>query len=167
MVTDMNEHLVRAFSVGDRDLVSEFFDQMDGESRGFFNRGDGNRMFAMSFFDKNGEEPEAVRFLSSVKDGSAGEIMTGYVFAWDMDLYIPTLGIAVREEYKGKGLGRLLIKYLTDYLQKNGYGGVMLTTAVANIRAQGLYTRMGFKYLGLHTSGEMLYLLTFKKPSEE
>lgn len=166
MQNDINGHTIRAFSAGDKELVNEFFDQMGGESRAFFNRGDGNRNFAMAFFDKNGEDPGAIRFLSSAKDGFGKETMTGYVFAWDMDLCVPTLGIAVSEQYKGKGLGRRLIGHLTDHLKKNGYGGVMLTTAIANIRGQSLYTYMGFKYLGTHTSGEMLYLLTFKKFAE-
>ena len=163
MLIETDKHIIRKFSVGDRNLVVEFFDQMGGESRGFFNRSDGNRNNALSYFDKNGNEPNAVRFLSSVKDDNGKEIMTGYVFAWDMDIYVPTLGIAVREEYKGLGLGRLLIKHLTDYLKDSNYGGVMLTTSFANVRGQSLYTRMGFRHIGTHTSGEMLYILNFSK----
>ena len=163
MLKDINEHKICSFSTSDKELVAEFFDQMGGESRSFFNRGDGNRNFAMSFFDKNGEDPETVRFLSHITDETGKKIMTGYVFAWDMATGVPTLGIAVREEYKGKGLGRVLIKHLTDYLEKNGYGGVMLTTSMANIRGQSLYSRMGFRHIGMHTSGEMLYILTFDR----
>ena len=163
MLTDVNKHTIRKFEIQDKNLVVEFFDQMGGESRSFFNRNDGNRNDALSYFDKNGHEPYKVRFLSSVINDDGKEIMTGYVFAWDMYTSIPILGIAVREEYKGKGLGRLLIKYLTDYLKSNNYGGVMLTTSFANVRGQSLYTRMGFEHIGTHVSGEMLYILRFKK----
>jgi len=163
MPVDINEHKMRRFELGDRELVVEFFEQMGGESRAFFNRGDGNKQNALEFFRKEGDEPNAIRFLSSVTDENGKEIMTGYVFAWDMNSKIPTLGIAVREEYKGKGLGRLLIKHLRDYLEPNGYGGVMLTTSFANIRGQSLYTRMGFEHIGTHTCGELLYILKFKK----
>jgi len=156
-------HNIRRFEIGDKELVNEFFDQMGGESRSFFNRGDGNRHNALSFFDKNGDEPNAVRFLSSVAGENGKEIMTGYVFAWDMDSGVPTLGIAVREEYKGQGLGRLLIRHLADYLESGNYGGVMLTTSFANVRGQSLYTRMGFAHIGTHTSGEMLYILKFRR----
>lgn len=161
-MTDIKEHTIRDFALGDRELVTEFFGQMGGESRAFFNRGDGNKHYALEFFKKNGDEPGVVRFLSSVNDGG-GEIMTGYVFAWDMNSKIPTLGIAVRDEYKGKGLGRLLLKHLITYLEQNDYGGVMLTTSFANIRGQSLYTHMGFEHIGTHTSGELLYILKFKK----
>ena len=157
------EHGIRNFKIGDRELVLEFFNQMGGETRAFFNRGDGNQNDALSYFDKNGVEPDRVRFLSSVTDDDGKEIMTGYIFAWDMQTHVPILGIAVREEYKGQGLGRVLIKYLADYLQAQNYGGVMLTTSFANIRGQALYTRMGFEHIGTHTSGEMLYILRFKK----
>jgi len=163
MLTEISKHAIREFSIGDRDLVVEFFRQMGGESRSFFNRGDGNKNNALSYFDKNGEEPNAIRFLSSVKDENGKEIMTGYVFAWDMETGVPTLGIAVREEYKGRGLGRLLIKHLTDYLKEKNYGGVLLTTSFANVRGQSLYTRMGFVHIGTHVSGEMLYILKFRK----
>ena len=163
MAVEINKHIMRNFSIGDRELVNEFFDQMGGESRAFFNRGDGNRNNALEFFNKNGDEPNAVRFLSSVKNENGREIMTGYVFAWDMKSGVPTLGIAVREEYKGQGLGRLLIKHLADYLKENNYGGVMLTTSYANIRGQSLYTRMGFVHIGTHVSGELLYILKFDK----
>ena len=162
MLTDIAEHAIRNFKLGDRELVVEFFENMGGESRAFFNRGDGNKRGALEFFNRNGDEPGTIRFLSSVDCGGK-EVMTGYVFAWDMGSKIPTLGIAVRDEYKGKGLGRRLMKHLIDYLEQNGYGGVMLTTAFANIRGQGLYTRMGFEHIGTHACGELLYLLKFKK----
>jgi ribosomal protein S18 acetylase RimI-like enzyme len=163
MLIDIHEHTIRNFALGDKELVNDFFDQMDGESRGFFNRADGNRNNALEFFSKNGEEPNAVRFLSFIKNKDTKEIMTGYVFAWDIETGVPTLGIAVHEDYKGKGLGRRLMNHLIDYLKNNDYGGVMLTTAFANIRGQSLYTRMGFQHIGTHTSGEMLYILKFKR----
>jgi len=163
MLTEVSKHIIRNFSVEDKTLVVEFFDQMGGESRSFFNRADGNRNNALSFFDKDGNESNAIRFLSSVVDENGKEIMTGYVFAWDMATGVPTLGIAVREEYKGKGLGRLLIGHLVNYLKDNNYGGVMLTTSFANVRGQSLYTRMGFEHIGTHVSGEMLFILRFKK----
>jgi len=163
MLIETDKHIIRKFLIDDRNLVVEFFDQMGGESRSFFNRADGNRNNALLFFDKNGDEPNAIRFLSSVTDENGKEIMTGYVFAWDMDTGVPTLGIAVRDEYKGKGLGRLLIQHLLNYLKENNYGGVMLTTSFANVRGQSLYTRMGFEHIGTHVSGEMLFILKFKK----
>ena len=162
MSTEAKKHAIRKFSVGDRDLVSEFFGQMGGESRGFFNRGDGNKNDAMSFFDKPGDDKKAVRFLSSIRNEEGKEIMTGYVFAWDMDLRVPMLGIAVRDECKGQRLGRALIQHLSTYLEERGYGGVMLTVSAANMRGQGLYSRMGFQHFGIHTSGEMLQILRFR-----
>jgi len=166
MQTNINEHKICEFSIGDKDLVVEFFDQMGGETRGFFDRGGGNRRNALEFFNKNGDEPNVKRFMSYVSDKAGKKIMTGYVFAWDIQTGVPTLGIAVRDEYKGMGLGKILIGHLTDYLKSINCGGVMLTTSFANIRGQGLYTNMGFEHIGTHTSGELLYILKFTNNTE-
>jgi len=42
-----------------------------------------------------------------------------------------------------------------------GKGGILLTTHIANLRGQGLYEGCGYEYLGVHTSGERLYLKRF------
>ena len=84
--------------------------------------------------------------------------MVGYVFLWDLDTLIPWLGICVREDWKGNHLGRKLLEHLDSYLQPKGYGGVMLTSVPANIRAHSLYERMGFVYYGNHPSSEFLYI---------
>jgi len=39
--------------------------------------------------------------------------------------------------------------------------GLLLTTHLANIRAQALYARMGFERIGTSNSGEALYLRRF------
>ena len=163
MLIDVNKHTIREFTMKDKEIVTEFFDQMGGESRSFFNRANGSRASALSYFEKNGEEPEIKRFLSSIIDENGKEIMTGYILAWDMNIKVPMLGIVVREEYKGHGLGGLLITHLKNYLESNGYGGVMLTVSFANMRGQALYARMGFRHIGTHPMGELLFLLPFNK----
>lgn len=145
---------IRPFDVGDEALVSAFFDQMGGETRAFFNRGDGNRRTAMRFFE--GGQDNTVRFLAE-----SGGRMAGYVFLWDMDKCVPWLGMAVAEDWKGRHLGRRLLEYAHAYAKAYGKGGVLLTTGFANIRGQGLYERMSYEHIGTHTSGELLYLVRF------
>lgn len=146
--------IIRDFTPSDRVLVEEFFDQMDGETRAFFNRGDCNRTSAMSFFCGTAKN---TKFCLAEYESK----MAGYVFMWDTDTMLPWLGIAVREELKGQHLGRRLISHMVDFAKKNGKGGIMLTTGISNFRAQGLYEHMGFARMGMHTSGEVLYLLRF------
>jgi len=155
-MTDLPENInIREFAPGDRAMVEEFFAQMGGESKAFFNRGDWNHQNAIKFFDGSADA-DTVYFLAEL-DG----LMLGYVFLWDLNRGVPWLGIAVREEYKGRHLGRLLIEHASKYAQAAGKGGILLTTHVVNLRGQGLYERMGFERLGTHTSGEVLYLKRF------
>lgn len=152
---EIHDIAIRPFASADRQLVTDFFDQMGGETRAFFNRDDGNRHTAMQFFDGAGAQ-DTVRFLAEAQGR-----MAGYVFLWDMNKGVPWLGIAVAEDWKGRHLGRRLIEHAHAYARAAGKGGVLLTTGVANLRGQGLYERMGYERLGTHTSGEYLYLVRF------
>lgn len=151
----IDQIIIRPFRADDRDLVVAFFDQMSGETRGFFDRGHGNRTVALKFFD--GDSSSTDRFMA-VADGR----MVGYVFLFDMDTSVPWLGIAVAEDLKGKHLGRRLIDHAHNHARQSGKGGVMLTTSFGNVRGQSLYERMGYERLGIHTSSEILYIYRFK-----
>lgn len=153
-MNELEPIMIRPFADGDRQLVSDFFDQMGGETRAFFNRGDGNRETAMRFFD--GDTGNTHYFLAE-----GGGRMVGYVFLWDMHKGVPWLGIAVSEDWKGRRLGRKLLEYAHQYAVSHKKGGVLLTTAMANMRGQGLYERMGYERIGTHASGEYLYLIRF------
>ena len=149
------EPTIRLFTPQDRSLVEAFFNQMGGESRAFFNRGDCNRKWALKYFEEP-ENPTMRRWMAEL-DGQ----MVGYVFLWDLDTSIPWLGIAVADTLKGKGFGSRLLETAKAYAIDQGKGGVLLTTHLANLRGQGLYERNGYKRMGIHDSGEILYLLRF------
>ena len=145
---------IRAFTHDDKRLVEDFFNQMSGETRAFFDRNEGNRGTALRFFDKSVKHTD---YFLAEYEGK----MVGYVFLWDMDSSVPWLGIAVHDDFKGKKLGRKLMAFAVQYATEKRKGGILLTTHVANIRALALYERCGFLYLGTHSSGERLYLLRF------
>lgn len=149
-----NGVVIRPFAQDDKAMVNAFFDQMGGETRAFFNGNDINRTFANHFFAEGRANTE---YFAAVKDG----VMVGYTFLWDTDKAVPWLGIAVHDQFKGQHLGRDLLQYLFDRVQAMGGNGLLLTTHLANIRAQALYSRMGFKRIGTSNSGEALYLRRF------
>ena len=154
---DIKTLTIRPFELGDSAMVTEFFDQMGGETRALFNRGDGNRRSAMGYFD--GLDGDGiVRFAAVDPEGK----MAGYVFLWDVGKLVPWLGIAVREEWKGRRLGGALLEHAAGWARARGCGGILLTTAQGNLRGQALYERCGFERLGIHSSGEVLYLLRFE-----
>lgn len=159
---DLDAVDIRVLTGDDLPMVLEFFDQMAGDTRAMFNRGDINRIRAIDHLSRKGDDGQR-HFAAVIRDGSGVEKMVGYVFLWDADRKIPWVGIAVREEWKGKRLGRRLMGYLDDWARPRGYGGLMLTSVPANIRAHSLYVRMGFEYLGVYSDGEFLFVKRYER----
>ena len=142
---------------GDVALIDAFFDQMGGETRAVFNRGDYNRNGLLKFCRKG----DATRKYWLLVDGNE---MLGYVFFLDWNMKIPTLGVAVRDDLRGKRLGRALCEAAMEEARACGKGGILLTTHTANVRAQTLYEALGFRCLGIaRNCTELLYLLNFKE----
>ncbi len=146
---------IREINFDDREICTEFFKNMGGETRAFFNRNNGNFNSLMRFFD--GKDKNSVRWIA-VENNS----VKGYFFVWDTDTKIPWMGIALSEDMKGKHFGEVLINHIKSWCEQNDKGGVLLTTHVANTRAQALYERCGFEKMGMHQNGEVLYLLRFR-----
>ena len=147
---------LRPIVEGDEGKISEFFDCMGPESRALFNRRDYNRRGVLKFCAKG----DATRryFMALGEDGR----MAGYVFFLAFDTSIPELGLALRDDLQGQGLGRYLVEYAIEYAKAEGKGGLLLTTHVANLRAQCLYESSGFACRGLCKNGtELFYLLRF------
>jgi len=151
---DLNAVQIRNFQMEDRKLVEEFFNQMGGETRAFFNRESGNENNALGFFE--GKDKDVIRFMALDKGR-----MVGYLFLWELDNKVPWLGIAVADDYKGLHLGRKLMNIAKEYALSQAKGGILLTTHLANYRGQALYERSGFERMGIHTSGEILYMFRF------
>ena len=147
---------IRPIVPGDEDLINAFFACMGGDSRALFNRHNGNQNAALDFCRK--QDTRYRQYWMAVLDGQ----MAGMVFLWDLHTSIPCLGIAVREDLRGKHLGRQLIAYAQEYVHSHGMGGIQLTTHPANLRGQSLYETMGFRRIGTFgTTGEWFYLFRF------
>lgn len=157
---DISAVTLRELVPDDMERMMDFFDQMAGDTRAMFNRGDVNRTRVVEYLQ--GKRPNEKHFCATI-DVNGEETIVGYTFLWDVDKTIPWLGIAVHERWKGFRLGRVLLGYLDEYAKKNNYGGLMLTTVPANIRAQSLYTNMGYEHLGTHCCGEYQYIKRYSK----
>ena len=148
---------IRELTEDDVSLIENFFDCMGKESCAVFNRRDYNRRGAL----RACKTPDATRrYWIAEWEG----VMVGYVFFLDWNTTIPALGIAVRDECQGRGLGRRLMEFAKDAVKDAGKGGIQLTTHVANLRAQVLYESVGFTCMGSCKNGtELSYLLRFIK----
>ena len=152
----VDDILIRPMVADDVDLVNEFFSVMGPEASAFFNRFGGNQQNTIQAIRN---PSDTCAYFMAELDGK----MAGYVFLWDLDTSIPWLGIAVREDLKGKHLGRRLIAHAQSYVRDQGKGGIQLTTHLANIRGQVLYETMGFQRMGIHgASGEFYYIFRYK-----
>ena len=148
---------LRPIASGDEPMIHDFFDCMGPESRALFNRRDFNRRGVLKFCAKG--DPTRRYFAAVTEDGR----MAGYVFFLENNTSIPELGLAVRDDLQGRGLGRYLVEYAVALAKESGKGGLLLTTHTANLRAQTLYESLGFRCLGIaRNCTELLYLLNFK-----
>lgn len=159
---DLDKVSIRQLKNDDLSMVLEFFDQMAGDTRAMFNRGDVNRIRVIEHLGRQHDDNQ-IHFAAVVKNDDGTEKMVGYVFLWDTHTLVPWLGICIREDWKGNHLGRILLEFLDKYAKEQSYGGLMLTTVPANVRAHSLYTRMGFEYFGVYPDSEFLYIKRFKK----
>ncbi|MBR5445142.1 MAG: GNAT family N-acetyltransferase [Clostridia bacterium] len=148
---------IRPIVPGDEEQINTFFETMVGESRALFNRHSGNQNAVLDFCRT--QNTDRRQYWMALLDGQ----MAGLVFLWDLHTSIPWLGIAVREDLRGKHLGRTLISFAQEYVRSHGKGGIQLTTHPANLRGQSLYETMGFTRLGTYgASGEWYYLFRFQ-----
>lgn len=143
--------LIREMTLSDEKMMQDFFDEMSEESAAFFNVNRGNEKRTMEFF-QNGKKDHKFKVIEN--DGK----IIALCFWWDLNKSIPWFGIAVSDKYQGRGIGRMLINAVFDELQENGYGGLILRTAVNNVHARHLYEKCGFENMGTHPSGEVIYL---------
>lgn len=158
----MNENspLIRPLQAEDKERMQAFFDDMGEESAAFFNINRGNEKRTMAFFE-NGKPDHRFWVLEAEENGQP--VIAGLVFLWDLDASVVWLGIAVRDSFQGRHLGQALLSFVFEHCRQNGYGGVLLTTAVTNFRAQRLYERCGFVRIGKAENGEYLYIRRFER----
>jgi ribosomal-protein-alanine N-acetyltransferase len=84
----------------------------------------------------------------AVRGEGAGERLVGYVVFWVIEGEVQINNIAVRPEYRGKGLGEALLRRTLDLARSLGGQYVVLEVRVSNQAAVGLYRKLGFAEIG-------------------
>ncbi|MCR5040953.1 MAG: GNAT family N-acetyltransferase [Clostridia bacterium] len=139
---------------GDEAEARAFYADMGERSSGFFNVDKGNEKRTLEFFE--GKRPDHV-FYGMFEDGS----LLALAFIWDVGRSVVWFGVAVRDGFQGRGLGKQITNGVLDECRADGHGGVLLRTHRDNIPAQKLYEACGFEHIGTHPSGELLYIYRF------
>ena len=83
-------------------------------------------------------EDESHAFLGYLWVGEGSNMMTGLKHGYIYDLFI-------REEIRGKGIGRILLEKAESYCRERGYSRILLMVSVGNQAAISLYDNIGFK----------------------
>ena len=96
-----------------------------------------------SFHHEMNENP-AARYLVAVDE--AGEI-AGYAGAWMIFEEGHVTNIAVKETYRGQGIGMALAKAIIQYAANLGVKYMTLEVRKSNLIAQGMYQKLGFEKL--------------------
>ena len=139
----------------DREKVQAFFDGMGEESAAYFNVNHGNEKRVMAYFADGRQDH---RFWTAEAEG----VIVGLAFIWDLFSCVPWFGVAVRDGWQGRHIGTGIVNAVCAECKSEGRGGILLRTAQSNLKARALYEKGGFEPIGLHPSGEQLYLKRFE-----
>ena len=156
---DKNRFFIRELVRNDLQCVSCFFDNLDGEGKAFFNQNERNRLRVFKHLTQHEKDFE-IHF--GVFDKEEFTKMVAYFALLEVNTTLPWVGLAVDEKYRGQHLGEMILDFAECYVRKLGCGGLILTTAAANIRGQNLYSRRGFVNYGFHVSREYFFLKRFE-----
>lgn len=90
---------------------------------------------------------DSVIFIAEMEDGKvAGFLQLFPSFSiYNLGRYFVLNDLFVAEAYRGKGIGKRLIKAAQEYCKTKNGRGLLLETGKENFAAQALYTAIGFK----------------------
>ncbi|RLI84655.1 ribosomal-protein-alanine N-acetyltransferase [Archaeoglobales archaeon] len=92
-----------------------------------------------------------------------GGKVVGYISVMDMNDSSKIISFAVKKEFRGHGVGSILMDEAIQRCIERGKKSIMLEVRVSNKRAQELYKKKGFKVIdvipGYYRDGEDAYLM--------
>ncbi len=93
-----------------------------------------------------------------------GNKIAGYIVTMDVDVVTgKIIAFAVRKQFRGMGIGKMLLKNAIERLEARGKKKITLEVRVSNETAQNLYKKFGFEIVdiipGYYSDGEDAYLM--------
>ena len=132
---------IRPLSGEDREALIEFFENIGFETRKFFHPFPFTKEKAMEIIESLGQS-ERFYVVGVDEDGR----ILGIVY---LDPFTPgsvaRLGIGVRADIIGRGLGSHLMKFIIDAARTNRVKRIELNVYADNCRAIALYCKFGFE----------------------
>lgn len=139
----------RVVGPGDAQALAELFSDIDET---FFRPHPFTKRRARDIANHAGKDAYAILF-----DGQR-PVAYGMLRGWEEGYETPSLGIAVRNDSQGRGLGRLMMHYLHAEAGRRGAKQVRLRVHRDNFRARRLYETLGYEYAG-EDRGELVMLI--------
>jgi ribosomal-protein-alanine N-acetyltransferase len=79
----------------------------------------------------------------------AGDKLIGYIIYWKLDEEVQISNFALHPDYRGRGIGKKVLKNVLEELHKAGVLYVFLEVRPSNFPARLLYEKMGFEIFGV------------------
>jgi ribosomal-protein-alanine N-acetyltransferase len=146
---------VRPVRAGDERMLQVLFAGLDTT---WFRPHDLGLEGARAITAHDGKDVYLVGFLGSAP------VAYGMLRGWDEGYRIPALGIAVRDGYRDRGIGRRMMRELHRVVRQRGGDRVRLRVAEGNARARHLYRSMGYRRVGVER-GELVMLIDLDEAS--
>ncbi len=100
---------------------------------------------------------------SEILVADIGNLVVGYVVLQHRDFESKIMSIAVKKEFRRRGIGSNLLKKAIESVKEKGKRRLLLEVRVSNIPAQNLYKKYGFKVIDIlqsyYADGEDAYLM--------
>ncbi|MCF0111062.1 MAG: GNAT family N-acetyltransferase, partial [Erysipelotrichaceae bacterium] len=145
-----NGHIIeiRSAEKEDAHILLPYLKRVCGETRFLLRERDECREFTLEqeeAFIRNHTESDRACLLLAFYDGEyAGNASFKPAGCSRRNAHRADLGIALYQEYTGKGIGTLLLTELMDAVETCGFETVELTVVSENKRAIHLYEKFGF-----------------------
>lgn len=101
-----------------------------------------------AFIERNNADNNKLFLLAFVDGRYAGNCNFEGKTAFRKTAHRASLGIALFQEFTGKGLGGIMLEKLLAVAKEKGYEQMELEVFSENIRARKLYKKLGFKECG-------------------
>lgn len=140
---------IRRLAPGDAPALAAFYNALSASSKRTFDPLGATTAAPPCEAIVNDNQPDAgTKYDLVAVDGPR---IVGWSFVWDLLGAEPVFGLAVADEYHGRGLGGALMDAVLAAMRERGLESIYLTVVRDNVKARGLYERRGFVTYGAFT----------------
>lgn len=150
-INDGSEIILRCAKSDDAEMLLSGYKQMLGETQFLYCAPDEINLTVeqeRAFIEKNNADADKLLILAFVGGYYAGNCSFAGKTASRRTAHRASLGIAVFEEFTGKGLGKIMLEKLLAEAKRAGFEQMELIVYADNIRARRLYEKLGFTECG-------------------